>query len=146
MAHTRILGFLAPASSSSLHPRSSEASSADARSTICQRSQACTSTSRSHQSQRGLVCLPRHLVGSQGATLASAHRQLLSTCSAFTQTPALVPVREVSNRQELKPLPRDVENIADDPALHNPLARQNRLSPGWMGVSAYSPILPRSPS
>ena len=35
----------------------------------------------------------------------------------------------------LKPLPRAVENVADDPSLHNPLARQERLSTGWFGVS-----------
>jgi len=34
----------------------------------------------------------------------------------------------------LKPLPRDVENVADDPSLHNPLARMQRLGTGWMGV------------
>lgn len=34
----------------------------------------------------------------------------------------------------LKPLPRAVENVADDPSLHNPLQRLHRLGPGWMGV------------
>lgn len=34
----------------------------------------------------------------------------------------------------LKPLPREVENLADDPSLHNPLQRMQRLGTGWMGV------------
>lgn len=32
------------------------------------------------------------------------------------------------------PLPRDVENLADDPGLHNPLERSERMSTGWFGV------------
>ncbi|KAK9806140.1 hypothetical protein WJX72_003083 [[Myrmecia] bisecta] len=34
----------------------------------------------------------------------------------------------------LKPLPRAVENVADDPSLHNPKQRLERMSTGWMGV------------
>jgi hypothetical protein len=37
---------------------------------------------------------------------------------------------------EAKPLPRAVENAADDPSLHNPLQRMERLSTGWFGVIA----------
>ena len=36
--------------------------------------------------------------------------------------------------EPLKPLPRITENVADDPNLHNPLQRMQRLSPGWCGV------------
>ena len=36
--------------------------------------------------------------------------------------------------EELKPIPRDVEGPADDPSLHNPLQRMERLGTGWMGV------------
>ena len=43
-------------------------------------------------------------------------------------------VREIE-KSRLRELPRDVENVADDPNLHNPLQRQQRLSTGWMGVS-----------
>ena len=43
-------------------------------------------------------------------------------------------VREIE-KSRLRELPRDVENVADDPSLHNPLQRQKRLSTGWMGVS-----------
>lgn len=34
------------------------------------------------------------------------------------------------------PLPRDVENLADDPNLQNPLQRSERMSTSWFGVSA----------
>lgn len=34
----------------------------------------------------------------------------------------------------LKPLPKRVESPADDPRLHNPLQRMERLGTGWMGV------------
>lgn len=34
----------------------------------------------------------------------------------------------------LKPLPRVLENVADDPRLHNPLQRLERLGSGWLGV------------
>lgn len=34
----------------------------------------------------------------------------------------------------LKPLPRKVEGVADDPRLHNPLQRLERLGLGWLGV------------
>lgn len=39
-----------------------------------------------------------------------------------------------SSGEYLKPLPRAVENVADDPSLHNPLQRMERLGTGWMGV------------
>ena len=54
--------------------------------------------------------------------------------------PALVPVKEVkaseTEEEILLPLPRDVENLADDPQLHNPLQRSERMSTGWFGVSS----------
>lgn len=37
---------------------------------------------------------------------------------------------------QLRPLPRNVENVADDPSLGNPLQRMQRLGTGWMGVIA----------
>lgn len=40
----------------------------------------------------------------------------------------------VSEGDHTKPLPRDVENRADDPSLKNPLKRMERLGTGWMGV------------
>ena len=48
--------------------------------------------------------------------------------------PASVPESASDRAVTLKPLPRAVENVADDPSLHNPLQRLHRLGPGWMGV------------
>ena len=48
--------------------------------------------------------------------------------------PASVPEQHNDISAALKPLPRAVENVADDPSLHNPLQRLHRLGPGWMGV------------
>lgn len=48
--------------------------------------------------------------------------------------PASVPEYTSEPAAALKPLPRAVENVADDPSLHNPLQRLHRLGPGWMGV------------
>jgi hypothetical protein len=36
--------------------------------------------------------------------------------------------------EALRPLPTSVEGQADDPSLHNPLERFNRLGTNWMGV------------
>lgn len=48
--------------------------------------------------------------------------------------PASVPDSANEVAVSLKPLPRAVENVADDPSLHNPLQRLHRLGPGWFGV------------
>ena len=45
-----------------------------------------------------------------------------------------VPTGEESRESHSKALPRNVENVADDPRLHNPLARLERLGTGWFGV------------
>lgn len=47
-----------------------------------------------------------------------------------------VPVRELQPTEEeaLLPLPKDVENLADDPGLQNPLQRSERMSTNWFGV------------
>lgn len=44
------------------------------------------------------------------------------------------PEIEVEEKAELKPLPTNVENIADDPTLGNPLERMQRMGTGWFGV------------
>ena len=49
-----------------------------------------------------------------------------------------VPTGEEHRESHAKALPRNVENVADDPRLHNPLARLERLSTGWFGVSPWS--------
>jgi beta-phosphoglucomutase-like phosphatase (HAD superfamily) len=48
-----------------------------------------------------------------------------------------VPLRrekKASAVHALVPLPRAVEGLSDDPNLHNPLQRQERLGTGWFGV------------
>jgi HAD superfamily hydrolase (TIGR01509 family) len=42
------------------------------------------------------------------------------------------PVQESTSHT--KPIPRNVENPADDPRLENPLKRMERMGTGWMGV------------
>lgn len=137
MAHFRVMSSHLSSSASAVHHRRvCEGSQAELR-TVAGRSQPCISSSCRAPHSAPLLCLPRHLAAaparpSPGATLS----QPLTACAAYSfQTPALVPVREVSESAELKPLPRAVENVADDPSLANPLARQNRLNTAWMGVS-----------
>ena len=40
----------------------------------------------------------------------------------------------VDEPTSLKPLPKRVEGVVDDPTLRNPLQRMERLGTGWMGV------------
>ena len=56
--------------------------------------------------------------------------------ASLAALPISLPVKSSGSGSSgaLKPLPRDVENVADDPSLHNPLARMQRLGTGWMGV------------
>ena len=42
--------------------------------------------------------------------------------------------RDRESPTSLKPLPRKVEGLVDDPQLHNPLQRLERLGTAWMGV------------
>lgn len=44
------------------------------------------------------------------------------------------PEIDLEEKEALKPLPRNVENIADDPSLGNPLERMQRMGTGWFGV------------
>ncbi len=71
-------------------------------------------------------------------------RSVHPVITSLTALPASLPMPTGEDRETkaLKPLPRAVENVADDPSLHNPLARQERLSTGWFGVS----LLPSSGS
>ena len=68
-----------------------------------------------------------------------------SFAASYAAVPASIPVPTGENDAleiQLKPLPRNVENVADDPSLHNPLARLERLGTGWFGVSIRSwPLL-----
>lgn len=70
-----------------------------------------------------------------------------SFAASYAAVPASIPMPTGENDAleiQLKPLPRNVENVADDPSLHNPLARLERLGTGWFGVSTLSrhPLAP----
>ena len=61
-----------------------------------------------------------------------------SFAASYAAVPASIPMPTGSDepmKVQLKPLPKNVENVADDPSLHNPLARLERLGTGWFGVS-----------
>lgn len=56
---------------------------------------------------------------------------------AFTESLSMALVNafpEIAEKEALKPLPRNMENIADDPSLGNPLQRMERMGTGWFGV------------
>ena len=63
---------------------------------------------------------------------SSAHSVITSLAALPASIPA-APTGENSKEQALKALP-PLENVADDPSLHNPLARLERLGTGWFGV------------
>lgn len=88
---------------------------------------------------------PRGLEHAYSAGIGGPHnrRSVQSVITSLTALPASLPIPTGEDRDTavLKPLPRDVENVADDPSLHNPLARQERLSTGWFGVSALPLVL-----
>lgn len=54
-------------------------------------------------------------------------------CYSTAAVPATV-MERLKEEQLMLPLPRAVENPADDATLHNPLQRMERLSTGWFGV------------
>jgi hypothetical protein len=51
----------------------------------------------------------------------------------FALSPAKV-LEQLKEEEALKPLPREVEGLVDDPSVHNPLQRMERLGTGWFGV------------
>ena len=56
-----------------------------------------------------------------------------SSSSPHANVAAPLLIREME-REIALPMPREVEGIADDPQLANPLQRQERLGTGWFGV------------
>ena len=72
-----------------------------------------------------------HVLVAQQRVHRSQQQRLPVLCFAV---PASLPESASDTAVTLKPLPRAVENVADDPSLHNPLQRLHRLGPGWMGV------------
>ncbi len=101
------------------------------------------------------ITLQRQLQQASPLTAQSQHsssRLLRLACGAFA-TPASLPRDSVdfpsgtafsylpdvslvgtSAGASPLPLPRAVEGAVDDPRLHNPLQRQERLGTGWMGA------------
>ena len=72
-----------------------------------------------------------------------------SFAASYAAVPASIPMPTGADDAvdvQLKPLPRNVESVADDPSLHNPLARLERLGTGWFGVSlSYLALLDLRP-
>lgn len=82
------------------------------------------STRRSQPSGR------RHNPTQCFAVPASVPRDASFVTSSFLVDMPTAP----NNGGALRPLPRAVENVADDPRLANPLARQERMGTGWLAV------------
>lgn len=58
-----------------------------------------------------------------------------SSAVGMERVTADVPAFQKLKEQEmLMPLPREVEGLVDDPNVHNPLQRLERLGTGWFGV------------
>ena len=70
---------------------------------------------------------------------SSVHSVITSLAALPASIPA-APTGKDSREEALKALP-PLENVADDPSLHNPLARLERLGTGWFGVRSASPFL-----
>ena len=78
--------------------------------------------------------------------LSRRSQHVLAFATAPSPSPALAAVPSVVERANssdtLKPLPRAVESLADDPSLHNPLERMERLGTGWFGaIVEYEGVL-----
>ena len=96
------------------------------RAAVCPDFHSAASSSHARPSAPAAIFLPASL----------RHQAVPSVrCQAVPASTVTALVRE-AEKSQLRQLPRDVENVADDPNLHNPLQRQQRLSTGWMGVSA----------
>lgn len=71
-----------------------------------------------------------------------------TTCLALSPASFQMPLQEPpqdyagSLGTRLKPLPRNVEGVADDPALHNPLQRMHRSADVHMPLHASPHLLP----
>ncbi len=73
--------------------------------------------------------------GVSSALPAPARGAALVAASSFATVPAVI--LDNAGEEELAlPLPRAVESAADDPLLHNPLQRMERMGTGWFGVIA----------
>ena len=67
--------------------------------------------------------------------LAFSRRTSVRIVSYTALTSYPIPLREDGPAPAtLRPIPKKVEGLVDDPSLHNPLQRLERLGTGWMGV------------
>ena len=92
-----------------------------------------------HSTAEKPVAFRVSLVLSYAGGLGGPHRRWPGQCFAasYAAVPASIPLptgEDDTAEIQLKPLPRNVESVADDPRLHNPLARLERLGTGWFGV------------
>ena len=86
------------------------------------------------------VAFRNNLEQSYAVGIGGPHRRKTaqSFAASYAAVPASIPMplgEDDTLKIQLKPLPKNVENVADDPSLHNPLARLERLGTGWFGVS-----------
>eukprot|EP00798_Chlamydomonas_sp_ICE-L_P013972 gene13972-19915_t len=58
----------------------------------------------------------------------------ITVCFSSLVTANVVEKLKDQEQEALLPMDLDVEGIADDPSVHNPLVRMNRLGTGWFGV------------
>lgn len=65
---------------------------------------------------------------------APVARSAGGSTSSLVSMPAVKLSEQLKEMEELRPLPRNVEGVADDPSVHNPLQRHERLGTGWFGV------------
>lgn len=79
--------------------------------------------------------------GACGSAVVSPQRRAHTTRrgatlpARFSAVPVAAPVPEQAAEVAL-PLPTAVESAADDPLLHNPLQRMQRMGTGWFGLVA----------
>lgn len=83
-----------------------------------------------------MAAAPVHADGARSTALAhhmQPQRRIRAVAARYAVPAAVV---DLPKESVALPLPRAVENAADDPMLHNPLERMERLSTGWFGVIA----------
>ena len=86
---------------------------------------------------RARAALPTLTPPTPPALQQRQQRRAAAVIARFSAVPAAIVDRpDDGSRAEALPLPRAVESAADDPLLHNPLARAERLGTGWFGVIA----------
>eukprot|EP00798_Chlamydomonas_sp_ICE-L_P017414 gene17414-23714_t len=62
-----------------------------------------------------------------------APRHIMARAHSYVPVSVVERLKE-QEMEQLAPLPVDVEGLADDPSVHNPLQRMERLGTGWFSV------------